>query len=184
MSGEPPANPGEEALEAPMSSGAAPAGSGFYHRLGQIELRFAQVAVVAMTLLVLASAVSRTVGRPQSWTVELATFSFAWAVFVGADVALRRGYMVTIDLLVERLGERTRAWLDVVNSVLIIAFLLVLIGFGGWLSYTTYQRSFNGLPWLSYTWVTISVPVGCVLMGYTMARKLRDQVHTLRGVAA
>ena len=154
--------------------------TGFFYRLGRWELRIAQASVVLMTVLVLTSAISRTVGRPLSWTVDLATFSFAWAAFIGADVALRKGKMVTIDLVVERLGARTRAWLQVVNTVLVAVFLIAMVVLGVWLSYTTHQRTFNGLPWLSYTWVTLSVPVGCALMLYTTARQLPTQWRTVK----
>jgi TRAP-type C4-dicarboxylate transport system permease small subunit len=50
-----------------------------YEALGQGELRFAQACVVLMTLLVLVSATARTAGSPLSWTVDLATFLFAWS---------------------------------------------------------------------------------------------------------
>jgi len=176
--------PHGDALEVPASDGEAPAGSGFYHHLGRVEVWFTQASVVAMTLLVLVSAVSRTVGHPQSWTVEMATFSFAWAVFVGADVALRRDKMVTIDVAVERFSPRVRAWIWLVNSVLIALFLVAMVGLGSRLSYTTYDRTFSGLPWLSYSWVTIAVPIGCALMLYTMTHKIRDHLRGLRGVAS
>lgn len=167
-------------------TGSAPAGpeaqgTGFFHRLGQVELRFAQVCVVLMTLLVLTSAAARTAGNPVSWAVDLATFSFAWAVFVGADVALRRDKLVSIDLLVDRFSERGRAWVQLGNSVIIVVFLIALVVLGFRLSYTTSERSFSGLPWLSYTWVTISVPVGALLMLYTMTHKMRDLVRYLKG---
>jgi TRAP-type C4-dicarboxylate transport system permease small subunit len=182
---------GRETAAGSTSAGRAPAGSatvgpdaqgtGFFNLLGQVELRFAQVCVVIMTLLVLTSAVARTAGNPVSWTVDLATFSFAWAVFVGADVALRRDKLVSIDLLVDRFSERARAWVQLGNSLIIVVFLIALVVLGFRLSYTTSERSFSGLPWLSYTWVTISVPVGAMLMLYTMSHKMRDLVRYLKG---
>lgn len=158
----------------------APAGRGIYHVVGQVELRLAQVAVVLMTLLVLFSAGSRTAGRPVSWAVDAATFFFAWAAFVGADVALRRDKMVSIDLVVDRLPARGRQWVRLGNSFLMSAFLLVMVVTGIWLSITTRDRSFSGLAWLSYTWVTLSVPVGSLMMLYTMTHKIRAQVRGLR----
>jgi TRAP-type C4-dicarboxylate transport system permease small subunit len=170
--------------EAPEDNGAAPAGSGFYRLLGRIEVWIATFAVVAMTLLVLTSAASRTAGHPQSWTVDLATFSFAWAVFLGADIALRSGKMITIDLVIDRFPPRLRAWLRLVNSGLVIVFLVAMVVLGLQLSYTTQDRTFNGLPWLSYTWVTLSVPVGCALMLYTMSYLVRAQIKQIRRAAS
>src|ERR687896_818455 len=111
---------------------------GFFGLIGRMELRFAQACVALMTLLVLTSAVSRTAGRPLSWTVDLATFTFAWAVFVGADVAWRRDRMVSIDLLVDRFPERMQSVVRLLNYALTAVFLVALVVTGLRLSYTAY----------------------------------------------
>ncbi|WP_125778156.1 TRAP transporter small permease [Antribacter gilvus] len=151
-----------------------------YEALGRVELRFTQACLVLMTLLVLLSATSRTAGRPLSWTVDLATFVFAWAVFVGADVAWRRDRMVTIDLLAVRLPARPRNGVRLANDVLIAVFLVARVVTGVQLAGDAADRSFSGLPWLSYTWVTLSVPVGCLLMLVTTLRRIRRDVAALR----
>jgi TRAP-type C4-dicarboxylate transport system permease small subunit len=48
-----------------------------------------------------------------------------------------------------------------------------MIGYGLWLSYTTRLRTFQGIPGFSYTWVTLSVPIGCALMLITATLKLK-----------
>ncbi|MFD1717710.1 TRAP transporter small permease [Georgenia deserti] len=159
---------------------AEQAGSRFYHWLGRVELRFAQLCIVAMTVLVLTSAVARTIGSPMNWTVDLATFTFAWAVFVGADVTWRRNRMVSIGAVVERLPVRVQAAVAALNTVLIGLFLIAVVITGYTLAIDAADRSFDGIPALSYTWVTIAVPVGCALMLYTTAHKLADQLRTLR----
>lgn len=55
--------------------------------------------------------------------------------------------------------------------------LVALIGFGVWLSYTTRFRSFQGIPWFSYTRVTLSVPVGGLLMLITTTLKIREKLN-------
>ena len=53
-------------------------------------------------------------------------------------------------------------------------FLAGMIGYGLWLSYTTRLRTFQGIPGFSfYTWVTLSVPVGCALMLTTALLKIK-----------
>ncbi|WP_129787596.1 TRAP transporter small permease [Promicromonospora panici] len=151
-----------------------------YEALGRVELGFAQACVVLMTLLVLVSATARTAGSPLSWTVDLATFLFAWAVFVGADVAWRRDRMVTIDLLVVRLPARPRTGVRLLNDVVIAVFLVAMVVTGTQLAGDAADRSFSGLPWLSYTWVTLSMPVGCLLMLATTLRRIRGDVAALR----
>lgn len=170
----------EAEAEARAEAEATPGGSGIHHWAGVVELRFTQLMVAVMTCLVLASAITRSIGRPQSWTVDMALLTFAWAVFVGADVALRNGRMVNIDLVIARLPSKVRAVVNLFNAVLIIVFLAAMVGLGAWLSYTTRDRSFSGLPWLSYTWVTLAVPVGCALMLWTSLRNWGRQVEEFR----
>ena len=165
----------------PGTEDALDEGTGFYRLLGRVELRFAQACIVAMTLLVLLSAGSRTAGRPLSWTVDLATFTFAWAVFVGADVTWRCGRMISIDLLLDRLQPTLQKWIRLLNLLLIAAFLVTVAASGAQLTYTAHDRSFSGLPWLSYAWVTVAVPVGSVLMLYTTAHRIREAVAAPRG---
>lgn len=168
-----------EGLEG-QAEGEAPAGRGFFEWLGRVELRLAQLAIVLMTLLVLISAGARTAGKPVGEAIDAATFFFAWACFIGADVALRNDKMVSIDLLVDRLSERARAWVQLGNGLLMSVFLIAMVITGTWLAITTGDRSFTGIAWLSYTWVTLAVPVGCLLMLYTMTHKIRAQIRGLR----
>ena len=47
-----------------------------------------------------------------------------------------------------------------VNYVLITAFLFYLSSMGVYLSWISRIRSFQGIPEVSYSWVTMSLPVG------------------------
>ena len=163
------------------STDGAEAEQGLFGLLGRFEFRLAQAFIALMTVLVLASAITRTVGRPASWTVDLATFTFAWAVFLGADVAWRRSNMVSINLVVDRLPERVRAWVGLVNLVLIAGFLAAMVWTGAMLVRTAQDRGLSGLPGLSYAWVTAAVPVGCLLMLLTTVVKMRSTLAEARG---
>jgi TRAP-type C4-dicarboxylate transport system permease small subunit len=147
-----------------------------YERLGKIELALAKYCLVVLCALVFLSAAARTAGHPMSWTVDMATFLFAWSVFLGADAAMRRDILIAIDLLVTRFPERIQQDIKILNNIIIGIFLVVMVIFGFILSYTTYYRSFSGLPWLSYTWVTISVPLGCLLMLMTTILKTKGLI--------
>ena len=63
---------------------------------------------------------------------------------------------------------------------LISTFLIYLVLWGGYLSWTSRIRSFQGIPEISYSWVTMSLPVGSVLLLITTWRKIlaeRRGVH-------
>jgi TRAP-type C4-dicarboxylate transport system permease small subunit len=149
----------------------------FYEWLGTVEMRIAKICVVVLSALVLLSAIARTAGHPMSWTVDMATFLFAWSVFLGADAAMRKNMLVSIDLVVCRFPQKMQWYIKILNNILIGIFLIGMVIFGFMLSYTTYFRTFSGLPWLSYTWVTISVPLGCLLMLMTDFRQTRKLIR-------
>ena len=58
---------------------------------------------------------------------------------------------------------------------MISAFLLYVSVMGVWLSWVSRAKSFQGIPEVSYSWVTMSMPVGAALLLLTTWLKVRDQ---------
>ncbi len=126
--------------------------------------------------LVFVAASTRYVGYPINWSVDMAVCLFAWCTFLSADVAWRNNKLMRVDFLVGKLSMRNQEAIEIVNLVIIVIFLGALIVFGLWLSYTTRFRTFQGIPGFSYTWVTLSVPVGSALMLITTINKIREKL--------
>jgi TRAP-type C4-dicarboxylate transport system permease small subunit len=63
-----------------------------------------------------------------------------------------------------------------VNYSILTAFLLYVIPAGVWLSYVSRARSFQGIPEFSYSWVTMSMPVGAALLLISTILKVRDEL--------
>jgi TRAP-type C4-dicarboxylate transport system permease small subunit len=63
------------------------------------------------------------------------------------------------------------------NYLLIAVFLLYLIVMGAWLSWTSRIRSFQGIPEVSYSWVTMSLPFGAALLLMTTLLKVRAELR-------
>ena len=57
-----------------------------------------------------------------------------------------------------------------------MAFLIYALVGGLYLSWISRARSFQGIPEVSYSWVTMSMPVGAVLLLITAFLKIRDEV--------
>ncbi|WP_313341980.1 TRAP transporter small permease subunit [Sedimentibacter sp.] len=146
----------------------------FYNWLGKHEVLIAKIALTVMTLLVFVQAVTRKFGHPISWAVDISTFLFAWVVFLGGDAAMRRDALVNIDMFVKKLSEKAQLNIRIINNVIIIIYLVTMIFYGIRLTITTYHRTFAGLPWLSFSWATASVPFGCLLMLFTTILKTKD----------
>ncbi|MDP1535499.1 MAG: TRAP transporter small permease subunit [Rubrivivax sp.] len=148
------------------------------------EGRVAASLLVAMVVLIFFGGLARLVGHPVNWAVDLATCLFAWACFMCADVAWRRDSLMAIGLVTERLPAGAQRACRLFNLALITAFLLFVIVMGAWLAWTSRSRSFQGIPEISYSWVTASMPFGGLLLLTTTWLKLRAEFGAGRAAAA
>lgn len=148
-----------------------------YTRFLQLEAILAGFCLVAMTGMVLTGGVARMLKNPLNWTIDLATACFAWAVFLCADIAWRNSQLMSMELFTERLPRKVQSALNYINFALISAFLAYGIWYGTTLAWASRARSFNGIPWISYSWVTMSITVGCALMLLTTILKVRDAMR-------
>ncbi len=137
------------------------------------ELLFVKVAFVSLVLLVFIAAFTRYIGYPINWSVDMAQCLFAWCTFLAADIAMRKDKLMKVDFFVRRLPQNLQSKVEQLNLVIILVFLAALVGYGIWLSYTTRFRTFQGIPGFSYTWVTLSVPVGSLLMAITTVLNIK-----------
>lgn len=120
--------------------------------------------LVAIMILIFASGVARSIGHPLSWSMDTATFLFAWVVFFSADVALRQDRHICIEALIKYLPETLQRNISIINHLFIFVFLVFLICYGVILAYGSRFRTFQGIPGFSYMWVTLSVPIGSLLL--------------------
>jgi len=146
-------------------------------------MQVAKWTLFLLASLVFAAAVARTIRHPMNWAMDVATFLFAWCVFLGADVAMRDGRLFCIRLVLDKLPVKVQYRIEILNYLIIAVFLAGMIGYGLYLSYTTRLRTFQGIPGFSYTWVTLSVPVGCGLMLFTAVLKIHGFQKALRSGA-
>ncbi len=87
---------------------------------------------------------------------------------------------MAVENLVRLLPPKVRQQVSLLVWALVAAFLLLLALYSAQAAYQTRFRSFQGIPGFSYTWVTLSVTLGSLLMGLTALSKLRS---LLRGGA-
>ncbi|WP_235867023.1 TRAP transporter small permease [Roseibium marinum] len=139
--------------------------------LTRLEAVLAGVFLMLMVLLIFTGGVARMLHHPLNWTIDLSTCFFAWACFLCADIAWRRNALMSIDVWGKHLSHRANRALDYLNYAVISAFLVYLIYAGIWLSWVSRARSFQGIPGVSYSWVTMSIAVGGALLLLTTILK-------------
>jgi TRAP-type transport system small permease protein len=149
-----------------------------YSKLLRLEAVLAGIFLVLMVALVFTGGVARLMRHPQNWTIDLATCCFAWATFLCADIAWRRDALMSVNLLAARAPPPVRRALTYCNYLIISAFLVYVIYTGIVLSYVSRARSFQGIPEVSYSWVTMSLPVGGGLLLITTLLKRREAMRS------
>jgi TRAP-type C4-dicarboxylate transport system permease small subunit len=147
----------------------------FYELVCRTESLIAAILLVVMVVLIFLGGVARMWGTPLSWTTDFATCAFAWACFLAADVAWRNDALMSIRLVADRLSVRGQKWLAAANYFIITGFLIYVVVAGLYLSWVSRARSFQGIPEISYSWITLSLPVGGFLLLITTLIKARNE---------
>ena len=145
-----------------------------YLRFCILEEMIVAVFVAAITLLVFISAIARGFNNPINWAIDISLLLFAWLVFLGADAALRQSDFIRVDLLLRKFSPEVQKFLYYFFYIIIILFLAMLVIYGIPLSIDNFERTFQALP-ISYSWATLSVPVGAFLMIITIVIKLVEK---------
>jgi len=148
-----------------------------YDRVCAAEAIVAAALLVLMVILIFLGGVMRMAGHPINWSGDAATAFFAWGCFLCADIAWRKNSLMSIELLTDKLPPRLQAACRHINFTIISAFLIYVIVAGTWLSWISRARSFQGIPEVSYSWVTMSLPVGGLLLLITTGLKWRDELR-------
>lgn len=146
----------------------------FYGYVCLAEEIIAGVFLVTIMCLIFGSGVARSVGHPVSWGMDMATFLFAWTAFFSADVALRLDRHIRVEALVKVLPKKAQRAIGLLNYAIILGFLAFLLVYGVTLAYGSRFRTFQGIPGFSYMWVTLSVPLGSLLLLVTSIRKGKE----------
>jgi TRAP-type C4-dicarboxylate transport system permease small subunit len=148
-----------------------------YERVCAAEAWVAAALLILMVILIFLGGVMRMLGQPINWSSDAATCFFAWACFLCADIAWRKNSLMSIEVLTNRLPAHLQSACRYLNYAIIAAFLVYLIVMGLYLSWISRARSFQGIPEISYSWVTLSLPVGALLLLITTALKVGAEMR-------
>lgn len=120
--------------------------------------------LVALLLIVLAQIVSRYVFNSSlSWTEEAARYLMIWGVLLGAGLAYLNGYLISIEIFIDRFPARLRRVIQVVNRLLSLFFTGILTVYGVNLCIMGAQMESPALE-IPYLWIYLAVPVGAGLL--------------------
>src|SRR5207245_9671169 len=97
------------------------------------------------------------------WYYELSRFCFVWMIFLGAAVSVPRGAHFRLHLLVDRFGPVTRRRVELLGTLVVVAFAAVLLA-GGIAIFPIARRQGTDALEISMVWFYGALPVGGALM--------------------
>lgn len=148
-----------------------------YKGLIRVEEIILGLLLVAITVLVFGSAVARAMNTPIIWATDLSTFFFAWQVFLGGDYLIRNTSIGGVEIIANRLPSKVQKALTLLWFIMIIGFCMILTIYGTKLCLSNMKRTFQAMNF-SYSWCTLSVPVGSVLMIISSLIRLKEILKT------
>ena len=150
----------------------------FYEKFCKFEENLALVLLAGLTILVFVSAMMRTIGFPLNWAQDAALVAFAWMIFFGSDIALRGPGLIGVDLIVKKFPFTLQKIIDIIFKIAIIIFLVILVVNGITMTIDGWDREITTLG-ISYSFVTMAVPVGSFFMTISMIINLVKSVKEL-----
>ena len=139
------------------------------------ELYLAAALFLLIVVLVFISALTRKIGLPIQWTMDVTKLCFAWLAFLSGDIALRMGVLPGIDMFVLKLPPKVRIALTFIARILMFTLLAFFVYYGFKLASSNVKRTFQTLH-ISYSFVTLSLPVCSVLMMLSMISNTVDDL--------
>jgi len=104
--------------------------------------------------------------KPQIWPHETSGYLFGALFMLGGAYTLIHRQHVNVDILVSRLGRRTRAIIDSLTSLVILAYIIIVVWRSGGLTVEAIKYGFEyPSVWAPPLWpLRASVTLGAVLV--------------------
>jgi TRAP-type transport system small permease protein len=140
----------------------------------RIEISVAMALLAAIVLLVAIAAVSRKVGSPIIWSLEVSTALFVWLVVLCVDIAMQQNRHFGLSLVLDNVPDRVRRWIEIANMVAVMILLVYLLYYAV-INVPLMQKRMLGALQIPKSYVHLAMPVGILLWLRTLAFQLRDR---------
>ena len=121
------------------------------------------VCLVGFTMSVFCDVVTRTMGRPWLWLQLVTTGFFAYGVFIGMAVAIRRHDHLYLSEITRRTSGVTRTTIETVNRLVVLGVALAMVGYG-YKNFRLDLGSFRAPSLIPLGTYTIIVPISGVFI--------------------
>src|SRR5690606_7064236 len=118
------------------------------------------------------------VGMPMIWTNELSQMLFGASAVLSGGYLIAHGSHASVDILLTRIGPRTRAAIDIFTSILFFLFAGALLYYGPARACASAARlEHSQSAWYPPIWpVKLCIPIGALLLLLQGIVKLIDDI--------
>lgn len=115
------------------------------------------------------------------WAEELGRYLTIWMVFLAGCSALRKGQLVGIKFVVEKVPKKYKVLIELISNSLILFFLFIMTSFGIQLVLFNFTRKqWSPALQIPIGWIYLAIPISGIIMiifiGYDLLFKIRS-VH-------
>ena len=144
--------------------------------LKRIEYVCAAILLMAVVMLVGVASVSRSMGSPIIWSIEVAQLLFLWLCIFAIDLALQQERHFGISLVLDNVSAAGRRIIEIVNLAVLIGLLVYLLRFA-WTNTILMHPQLGGALQTPGSYFHASMVIGFALMIRTLAAKLVETVR-------
>jgi len=98
-----------------------------------------------------------------SWSEEVARYLMIWVSFLGASLALKYGFHIGVEFIMNRIPEKIREWVHLVAKIGILIFLIYFTIGGFRISWAVRDQDSPALLF-SMAYAYLAAPVGGLFM--------------------
>jgi TRAP-type C4-dicarboxylate transport system permease small subunit len=98
-----------------------------------------------------------------SWSEEVARYLMIWVSFLGASLALKHGFHIGVEFVINRISGKMRGWINLIAKVGILVFLIYFTIGGFRVSWAVRDQDSPALLF-SMAYAYLSAPMGGLFM--------------------
>ena len=139
--------------------------------LRRAEFALASLLLCAVVVLVGLAAITRAIGTPIIWSVEIAQLMFLWLCILAIDLGLQDERHFGLQIVQDNVPLHIRKMIEIANLLILIALLAFLIRYA-WRNTMIMHTRLDGALQIPGSYYHASMVVGFALMIRTLLVKL------------
>ncbi len=140
----------------------------------RFEISLATFLLAAIVILVAFAAVSRKMGSPIIWSLEVSTALFVWLVVICVDIAMQNNRHFGLSIVMDNVPPHAGRMIEIANRIVIMGLLIYLLYYAVINVPLMHKRMLGALQ-IPKSYIHLAMPVGIVLWLRTLGAQVIEQ---------